>query len=145
MDAFDLTETAKITTGPVSGLKCLAKVPLFVETVDATAFDHAMLHPAENVMELQHSANLKEYLEAFKCNTTRSCCLELWDIECHGNEDCSDKDCEHERGDRCATQVDRCSVSEAAQGYVTQGDTPGCLGILDDEAVEKPKAVIYYE
>lgn len=80
------------------------------------------------------------YLEAFECNTTRSCCLEIGAVGCYDSEDDSDEDDRFEQrpgselGSRAIARVDDASI---------EGDDEAMRrGILEDEIVEKPKVVI---
>ncbi|XP_067102695.1 piggyBac transposable element-derived protein 4-like [Osmerus mordax] len=67
-------------------------------------------------MGIEDFAAMTEYMEAFECNTTRSCYLELSDSESYSDEDRSEEDCEDEGGNSHSPQDDQPSVSMSVQG-----------------------------
>ena len=95
---------------------------------------------SESTGHPQDFEDMTEYMEAFKCNTTRSCYLELSDSESYSNEDCSEDECEDAGGDSSYTQDDQPSVS--VQGDVTQEDKSDCHVISTAMIVEKSQVVI---
>lgn len=118
------------------------RTPPLVERVDPCTFDNTMIEAAESVMGLEEPEYMTEYLDTFKCNTTRSCFLELGEMTSYGCEDYSDEEWEHEELDRRLNNQDLRSMSEPAQGEVDQDSKGGYKAILEDLTVEKPKAVI---
>ena len=121
--------------------------------IDSTA----MIETVESAIEVSEDAeDTREYLEAFKCNTTHSCCFEIRDSECNGedseNDNCDDDWCsdqdddddnvvKDQREDNSNQVNNGCPVSAPANGKVIQeGLDSGC--ILDAEHIEKPIAVI---
>ena len=109
------------------------------EPVDSAAFGDATIAAGDGVVAVLDDAEeyLEEYLEASKCNTTRSYRLEVG--EDYSDDD--DDDDEYEES-ACADQDDGCSVSTPVQDEVTRGDERGHRGVLEDEAVDKPKVVV---
>lgn len=137
----DITRLESASKSRVKTLVSQQTRPL-IEPADPIVFDNAMIEAAESVVELENAEDMSEYLEAFKCNTTCSCCLEIGDVEWYGSEDYFDEDCEYEGSDCYSDQDDQCSMSAPIQGDVTQGDNWGYQGILEDETIEKPKVII---
>lgn len=135
----DITRMESASKGRVETLASQQTQPL-VEPADPSVFDNATIETVESLMEGDDDEDMSEYLEAFKCNTTRSCCLEVGNMRCYGSEYDSDSDDDHEYGesDWCSDQDDQRSVSAPDQGDVTQGAECGYQGILEDETVEKP-------
>lgn len=118
------------------------RTPPLVEHVDPCTFDNTMIEAAESVMGLEEPEDMREYLETFKCNTTRSCLLELGEMTSYGCEEYSDEEWDHDERDFCLNNEDLRSMSEPAQGKVDQDSKGGYQAILEDLTVEKPKAVI---
>lgn len=132
----DITRMESVSKGRVETLASQQTVQPPVEPADPSVFDNAMIEAVESFMEVDE--DMSEYLEAFKCNTTRSCCLEVGDMKCYSSEYDSDDDYEYEEGDWCSDQDE----SAPDQGDAPQGDEGGYQGILEDETDEKPKVVI---
>jgi len=108
--------------------------PPLEEQVASSAFDDATIGGVESIVALDDAENMSEYLEAFKCNTTRSYRLELG--ECYGTEDYEYDESEG------TDQDEQPSVSDPVKaGRVASADERGRLAILEDETDEKPKVV----
>ena len=132
----DSSQSESASKGRVETLASQQTQPL-EEPVDSSVFDDATIGAVESFVLLDDAEDMSEYLEAFKCNTTRSYCLEIG--ECYGSGHYSDYDYDE---NTCTDQDDECSVSAPVEGEVTQGDERGYRGILEDETVEKPKVVV---
>lgn len=112
--------------------KTLKQTQLLSESTGHSVFDNATIKAAENVMGIEDFEAMTEYMEAFKCNTTRSCYLELGDSESSSDEERSEVDCED----------DQQSVSMSVQGDVTQEDKCDCHVVSEAMIAEKSKVVI---
>lgn len=137
----DITTMASGSKGRVETLAS-DQTPLLVESVDPCLCDNAKIEAAESVNGPEDSEDLSEYLETFKCNTTRSCCLELGELSCYGWEDYSDEEWEQEGLDCCLVEDDLSCMSAPVQGDVTRDNNVGCKGILEDGTVGTSKVVL---
>lgn len=80
------------------------------------------------------------YLEAFKCNTTLSCCLEIGAVGCYSSEEDSDED---DHLEQCpGSEQDSQEIARFNDVSIGGDDKVVHRGILEDEVVEKPKVVI---
>ena len=115
--------------GRVETLDSITPQPL-VEQGDPTASCNAVIEAAESVVE-NAPQSMSDYLEAFNCNTTRSCCQEFRE---YGIGYYSDEDCE--KDEWCSDQDDRFTVSTAVGGDAMQhGDKPVFQDISEEESV----------
>ena len=113
--------------------------PPLLEPSDPAATDNAAIAVAESAVENAQSTS--DYLEAFYCNTTRSCCLYpeehgigyYYDDDCKDDEWCSDQDV------RFTARAPLCVV--AVQG----GDKPECQHVSQDEPVMTTPGLVIYE
>lgn len=137
----DITKMASGSKGRVETL-ALDQTPLLVEPVDPSLCDNAKIDAAESLMGLEDSEDMSEYLETFKCNTTRSCCLELGELSCYDGEDYSDEEWEQEGLNCCVGEDDLSCMSAPVQDNVTQDNNVGCKGILEHGTLRTSKVII---
>lgn len=124
----DIAKTDYPDKGPGEISTAQRAEPL-VDPENPTALDNSPVESAETTVYLEDTEDMSEYMEAVRCNTTRSCCLELGAVGLYGSEDYSQEACDYEE-----------SVSRSE----LRGERliPGNLRVLEDDTVEGPRVII---
>lgn len=153
----EILTVCKNTTGMESVNKDGDETPAPQETLaepgrDLSPLGSATIEVTESDAEPEDAQGMSGYLEAFECNTTRSCCLEIGAIGCYDSEeDDSDEDRleqRRQRGSSGCSSEERPDDQGSAMGAqvqfdATRGDDETVQrNILEDETVEKPKVII---
>ncbi|KAE8287297.1 hypothetical protein D5F01_LYC13335 [Larimichthys crocea] len=71
--------------------------PLLEPGRDPSVLGDATIEATESNVELEEDGDMSVYLEAFECNTTHSCCLEIGAVGCYDSDDDSNDDCLEQR------------------------------------------------
>lgn len=116
-----------------------------VESADPLCrIEDATVGPLDESVTDIDKEDMNAYLEASRCTTTHSCCLEIGDMydSSDYSSDSSDEECEcDEVTDLCLGHDECCSITLVQGDLIHDGVCQG--GIIEDETVvEKSKVII---
>lgn len=115
-----------------------------VEPVDPLHhIEDATVEPLDEGFTDIDTEDMNAYLEASRCTTTHSCCLEIGDMydSSDSSSGSSDEECECDEVTDLCLGNDECSVTPVEGDLIRDGVCQGGI-IEDDTVVEKSKVII---